>query len=67
MLAYSVRRLLATIPVLLTVVLFVFFIVRLTPGDPAAILAGPDARPWEVEALRESLGLNRPLIVQLGI
>ena len=67
MLAYSVRRLLATIPVLLTVVLFVCFIVRLTPGDPAAILAGPDARPWEVEALRESLGLNRPLIVQLGI
>lgn len=61
------RRVLATIPVLLTVALFVFIIVRLTPGDPAAILAGPDAQPWEVEAIRESLGLNRPLIVQLGI
>lgn len=67
MIGYFVRRVLATIPVILTVAIFVFVIVRLTPGDPAAILAGPDARPWEVEALRESLGLNRPLIVQLGI
>ena len=67
MIGYVVRRVLATIPVILTVAIFVFVIVRLTPGDPAAILAGPDARPWEVEALRDSLGLKRPLIVQLGI
>ena len=64
---YILHRLLATIPVLLTVVLFVFFIVRLTPGDPAALLAGPDAPAASVEAIRESLGLNRPIVVQLAI
>src|SRR4051794_32485014 len=46
------------------VALFVFLLLRLTPGDPAAILAGDNAKPEGLELIRESLGLNEPLIVQ---
>ena len=48
--------------------LFVFVLLRLLlPGDPAALLAGPDAQIWEIEEVREHMGLNRPIVVQLGI
>ena len=67
MTGYIVRRLLATIPVLLVVALTVFGLIHLVPGDPAAIIAGPDASIEEHEAIRESMGLNRPLPVQLGV
>ena len=67
MTGHIVRRLLATIPVLLVVSLVVFSLIRFAPGDPAAIIAGHEAEEWEVEAMREALGLNRPLPVQLGI
>lgn len=64
MLGYLLRRLLATIPVLLIVAVFVFLLLRLTPGDPAAILAGDAATPAQLERIRDSLGLNDPLHIQ---
>ena len=64
---YIVRRVLATIPVLLVVALVVFALIRFAPGDPAAILAGQEATQEEVEGIRRQLGLDRPLPVQLGI
>ena len=67
MTAYIIRRALATIPVLLVVSLVVFGLIHLAPGDPATLIAGHEAEDWEVEALREQLGMNRPLPVQLGI
>jgi peptide/nickel transport system permease protein len=66
MLAYAVRRILATIPVMLFVALFVFSLLYLAPGDPAAIIAGDQATPADVEHIRESLGLDRPFVVRFG-
>ena len=66
MLAFLVRRLAATIPVLLVVAVIVFLILRLTPGDPAAIIAGDNASAEQMAAIRTALGLDRPLIVQFG-
>lgn len=67
MAGYVLRRIIATIPVLLVVSLVVFALIRLSPGDPARLIAGMEAEEWQVDAIRESLGLNRPLPVQLGI
>lgn len=64
MLGYFVRRLLATIPVVILVGIFVFLLVHLGPGDPAAIIAGDFARPEDIDNIREKLGLDRPLFVQ---
>lgn len=66
MFIYTVRRLLQTIPVLLGVILVVFLIMQMIPGDPAVILAGESATPEQVEQLRDKLGLNDPLLVQYG-
>ncbi len=66
MLAFLLRRLAATIPVLLVVAVVVFLILRLTPGDPAAIIAGDNASPEQLAAIRTALGLDRPLIIQFG-
>jgi peptide/nickel transport system permease protein len=60
MLGYLLRRVLAAIPVMGVVALFVFLLLRLTPGDPAAILAGDNASPEQLERIRTSLGLNEP-------
>ena len=67
MYAFLARRLLATIPVLAIVAVLVFLMLRLTPGDPAAILAGDAANVDQIAKIREGLGLDRPLIVQFGI
>ena len=67
MTAYVIRRLLATIPVMVVVALFVFFLLHLTPGDPAAVIAGDDASPAEVEGVRRKLGLDRPVWEQFAI
>ncbi len=64
MLGYLVRRVLAAVPVMGVVALFVFMLLRITPGDPAAILAGDNATPAQLERIRASLGLNEPLYVQ---
>lgn len=61
MLGYLLRRLGGAIPVLLCVSLFSFGFVRLLPGDPARLLAGPDATQGEVRLVRASLGLDKPL------
>jgi peptide/nickel transport system permease protein len=67
MLGFILRRLLATIPVLGMVALFVFFMLRMTPGDPAAVLAGDNGTPQQIEEIREQLGLNKPILTQLTI
>ncbi len=64
MLVYTFRRMLAAVPVLVTVAIFVFLLLRLTPGDPAAIIAGDMATPEQLERIRASLGLDKPIIVQ---
>jgi peptide/nickel transport system permease protein len=66
MLAYAARRILATIPVMLIVAFFVFSLLYLAPGDPAAIIAGDQATPADVERIRASLGLDRPFVVRFG-
>ncbi len=67
MLRFLIQRLLALIPVLFTVAVIVFLILRLTPGDPAAVIAGNSASGQDIENIREQLGLNRPLWAQFGI
>src|SRR6201993_2664668 len=64
MLGYLLRRVLAAIPVMVIVALIVFLLLRLTPGDPAAILAGDNATPAQLERIRIPLGLNEPLYIQ---
>ena len=64
MLAYAIRRIVATIPVVLIVALFVFSLLYIAPGDPAAIIAGDQATPADVERIRASLGLDRPFLVR---
>lgn len=66
MLAYAVRRILATIPVVLLVAFFVFSLLYIAPGDPAAIIAGDQASPADVARIRISLGLDRPFLVRFG-
>jgi peptide/nickel transport system permease protein len=61
---YVVRRLLATIPVAGVVAVFVFLLLHLAPGDPAAVVAGSYAMPKDVERIREKLGLNEPIHIQ---
>jgi peptide/nickel transport system permease protein len=67
MLAYIAKRLLATIPVMAVVAVFVFMLLRLTTGDPAAIIAGDNATSQDVAAIREKLGLDRPIPEQFLI
>jgi peptide/nickel transport system permease protein len=66
MLAYATRRVLATIPVMAIVALFVFSLLYIAPGDPAAIIAGDQATPADIERIRQSLGLERPFLVRFG-
>jgi len=64
---FIAQRLLSTVPVLLVVAVFVFALLRLTPGDPAAIMAGDAANAEQIERIRAGLGLDRPIAVQFGI
>jgi peptide/nickel transport system permease protein len=64
MLGYIIRRILAIIPVMLIVAIFVFLLLRLTPGDPAAIIAGDMATPEQLNRIREAMGLNQPIHIQ---
>ena len=64
MYAYIIRRIIATIPVMAVVAVFVFLLLYLTPGDPAAVIAGDYARPEDIARIREQLGLNQPLYIQ---
>lgn len=64
MTAYILRRLVLLLPVLLIVGVVVFILVHLTPGDPAAVMLGPEASNEQVQQLRDQLGLNDPFYVQ---
>src|ERR1700693_3417005 len=66
MFAYASRRVLTTVPVMLVVAFFVFSLLYLAPGDPAAIIAGDQATPADVERIRAALGLDRPFLVRFG-
>ncbi len=67
MLAYIAKRLLATIPVMAVVAVFVFALLRLTPGDPAAIIAGSAATSQDVANIRLKLGLDEPIVTQFFV
>lgn len=64
MAGYLVRRALALVPVLTVVAVVTFGLMHMMPGDAAAVMLGPDASAEQVDALREALGLNEPLLVQ---
>lgn len=64
MFGYLLRRVLAAVPVLVFVAIFIFLLLRLTPGDPAEILAGDSATVEQIAAIREAMGLNEPLHIQ---
>ena len=66
MFAYIIRRIASTIPVMAIVALFVFSLLYLAPGDPAAVIAGDQATPADVERIRASLGLDRPFLIRFG-
>jgi peptide/nickel transport system permease protein len=66
MLSYLTRRVLSTIPVMAIVALFVFSLLYIAPGDPAAIIAGDQATPADVERIRAGLGLDRPFLIRFG-
>ena len=62
---YLLRRVLAVVPVMLVVATVAFVLIHLAPGDPASVIAGPDAGAEEIARLRHQLGLDEPLPVQL--
>ena len=67
MFGYIVRRIVATIPVVAVVAIFVFMLLRMAAGDPAAIIAGDNATAAQVAEIRTRLGLDQPLVRQFGI
>ncbi len=60
MLSYLFNRLLGLVAVMFLVATIVFVIIRVTPGDPAAVMLGPEASQQDISALRTRLGLDRP-------
>jgi peptide/nickel transport system permease protein len=66
MLGYVARRIIATIPVMAVVALVVFSLLYIAPGDPAAIIAGDQASPADIERIHQNLGLDRPFVVRFG-
>lgn len=67
MLKFLAKRLFATLPVLLVVAIAIFMIVRLTPGDPAAVIGGNSVTNEDLDRIREQLGLSKPLWAQFAI
>ena len=66
MFAYLVRRLLATVPVMGVVALFVFSLLYIAPGDPAAVIAGDFATAQQIALIHQKLGLDEPFFVRFG-
>src|ERR1051325_8999990 len=64
---FILRRLLQAVPVIFFSTFLVFMVIHLIPGDAAAVLAGPNATPQALEAIREDMGLNQPLPVQYAV
>lgn len=67
MLSFLLRRLGSIVPVMLVVAVVVFLLLRLTPGDPAALIGGNTATDAEIAQIREALGLGKPLVIQFGV
>ena len=67
MLQHIAHRLLISVPVLIGVLLIGFLLLQVVPTDPATVMAGPTASQADVEAIRESMGLNEPVVIQFGI
>jgi peptide/nickel transport system permease protein len=67
MAAYIIRRLLLLVPVVLFVSFITFMLIHLVPGDPARVLLGEDSTPEALAALRQQLGLDRPLYEQYAL
>src|SRR5690554_8041392 len=61
MASYILRRFMTALPVLLLITIIVFAVMQVLPGDPARMVLGQEATPQALEAMRERLGLNRPL------
>ena len=66
MLKYILKRLVMLIPVIMVTSFLIFWAMSLTGGDPALMLAGDNAKPEQIEQIREELGLNDPFIVRYG-
>ncbi|MCJ7871188.1 hypothetical protein [Phaeobacter sp. J2-8] len=62
MIAYTLRQLLSAVPTLFGVVTLVFILVRIVPGDPAIAVLGDNASEQALQAFRERMGLNEPLL-----
>src|SRR6056297_1597018 len=65
MFAYLIRRILTTIPVIIGVILVVFILTTIVPGDPARIMMGQRGDPETIKLIREEMGLDKPIPVQL--
>lgn len=63
---YIIKRLLSAVPILLGVMILTFFLIHLLPGDPAIVLAGERATPEQISNIRQELGLDQPLYIQLA-
>ena len=66
MLRYILKKLLRMIPLMITIIVVTFFIIRMIPGDPVKIMLGKEASTEVVEATRQRLGYNDPILMQLG-
>ena len=66
MIAYIIRRLIATVPVMGVVAIFVFSLLYIAPGDPAAVIAGDLATPQDIARIRAQLGLDEPFLARFG-
>src|SRR5262249_62124660 len=66
-LSYVAQRVVTLIPTLIGLVILTFFLSRVVPADPAALIAGEGASRQQIEALRQRYGFDQPLLTQLGI
>jgi peptide/nickel transport system permease protein/oligopeptide transport system permease protein len=64
MIRYILIRIMYAIPTLIGAMIVMFILIRMLPGDPARLIAGPEALEQDVERIREQLGLNKPLYIQ---
>src|ERR1700692_4364558 len=67
MAGYILRRIAATVPVMLIVAVLVFLMLRLTPGDPAAVIGGDNANAEQIAAIRNRLVLDQPILTHFFI
>ena len=67
MLSYFLRRLGGMLLVMFIVATLVFFLTRLAPGDPAALMLGDQASAADIAQLRQTYGLDKPLLLQFGL